>query len=91
VRDFWGVTLTREGIQEGLTEIFHDIFDDDTIVLHRELTAKQVEGWDSLTNVRLLLTAERKFGIRISAAEAGQLKNVGELMDLLQAKLGKHT
>lgn len=85
-----GGTLTKNGIEEGLAEIFHDIFDDETLVVHRDLTASQVEGWDSLTHVRLLLTAERKFGVRISAAEAGQLKTVGDLMDLLQAKLEKH-
>lgn len=85
-----GAALTKNGIQEGLTEIFHDIFDDETLVVHRDLTASQVEGWDSLTHVRLLLTAERKFGVRISAAEAGQLQSVGHLMDLLQEKLDKH-
>jgi len=81
--------LNENGIQEGLTGIFQDIFDDDTLVLCRDLTAKQVQGWDSLTHVRLLLTVERKFGVRFSAAEAGQLSNVGDLLDLLQAKLEK--
>ena len=77
-------------INEGLTEVFHDVFSNESIVLHRDLTAKQVDGWDSLTHVRLLLTAERKFGVTISAAEAGQLKTVGDLMDLLGKKLGEH-
>jgi acyl carrier protein len=77
-------------IQQDLTQIFHDVFTDDSIVLHRDLTANQVEGWDSLTHVRLVLTAERKFGVRISAAEAGQLKTVGDLLDLLRAKVGEH-
>ena len=85
-----GAALIKNGIEEGLAEIFRDIFDDEALVLHRDLTASQVQGWDSLTHVRLLLTAERKFGVRISAAEAGQLKNVGDLMDLLQVKLDKH-
>ena len=76
-------------IETGLEEIFHDVFEDDTLVVHRDLTASQVEGWDSLTHVRLLLTAERKFGVRISAAEAGQLKRVGDLIDLLYAKIEK--
>jgi acyl carrier protein len=75
-------------IQEQLTEIFHDVFDDDGIVVTRDLTAKQVEGWDSLTHIRLLLTAERKFGVKISAVEAGKLKTVGDLIDLLRAKVG---
>jgi acyl carrier protein len=77
----------KDRIEASLTEIFHDVFEDDALVVHRELTAKQVEGWDSLTHIRLLLTAERKFGISISAAEAGQLKKVGDLIDLLHAKI----
>jgi acyl carrier protein len=79
----------EDRIETGLTEIFQEVFEDDTLVVHRDLTARQVEGWDSLTHVRLLLTAERKFGVRISAAEAGQLKKVGDLMDLLNAKIEK--
>jgi len=79
----------KDRIEAGLTEIFRDVFEDDTLVVHRDLTARQVEGWDSLTHVRLLLTAERKFGVRISAAEAGQLKRVGDLLDLLHAKIEK--
>jgi acyl carrier protein len=78
-------------IKQDLTQVFHDVFADDTIVLHRELSADQVEGWDSLTHVRLLLTAERKFGVRITAAEAGQLNTVGDLIDLLQTKVNKTT
>jgi acyl carrier protein len=77
-------------IQEDLTQIFHNVFMDSSIVVHRDLTANQVEGWDSLTHVRLLLTAERKFGVRFSAAEAGQLKTVGDLLDLLRSKVGEH-
>ncbi len=74
-------------IQDGLTEVFHNVFGDDSIVVHRGLTASQVDGWDSLTHVRLLLTTERKFGVRISAAESGRLKSVGDLMDLLKTKM----
>jgi acyl carrier protein len=70
-----------------LTQVFRDVFADDSMLLYSELTAKQVPGWDSLTHIRLLLTAERKFGVRITAAEAGQLKTVGDLLSLLDAKV----
>lgn len=76
-----------EQTQAALTKIFHDVFDDDTIVLRPDLTAADVEGWDSLAHVRLLLTVERKMGIRFNAAEAGKLKNVGELLELIDSKL----
>ena len=76
-------------VQEQLTQVFHEVFADDSIVVSRDLTADKVDGWDSLTHVRLLLTAERKFGVKINAVEAGKLKTVGDLLDLLRAKLGK--
>jgi acyl carrier protein len=76
-----------ENTQATLTQVLHDVFDDDTIVLRPELSATDVDGWDSLAHVRLLLTVERKFGIKFNAIEAGKLKNVGELMELIDSKL----
>lgn len=67
-----------EQTQAALTTIFHDVFDDDSIVLRPDLSAADVEDWDSLAHVRLLLTTERKMGIKFDAVEAGNLKNVGE-------------
>jgi len=76
-----------EQTQAALTNIFHDVFDDDTIVLRPGLSAADVDGWDSLAHVRLLLTIERKMGIKFNAVEAGKLKNVGELIELVDSKL----
>lgn len=63
-----------------LTKILRDVFDSDTLVATPELTAPQVEGWDSLGNVRLFLTIEGAFGVRFSAGEMSSIKNVGELV-----------
>lgn len=73
-------------LYEKLTEVFHDVFDDDELVLHPGLTADEVDDWDSLKHVRLILSVERAFGVKFSASEVGHLKNVGELADLLIAK-----
>jgi acyl carrier protein len=70
-----------------LSPIFHDVFDDPTIVVDSELSASRVEGWDSLSHVRLMLTVERTFGVHFSASEIGGLKNVGELVQLLQSRV----
>ena len=70
-----------------LTQVFRDVFDDDDIVLEPHFTAADVSGWDSLKHVRLILNAEKQFGVKISAAEAGRLKNVGDLATLLGAKV----
>lgn len=69
-----------------LTDIFHDVLDNDEIVLAPQLTAKEVDGWDSLAHVRLILTIERAFQISFTASEIGRLKNVGELAGLIEAK-----
>jgi acyl carrier protein len=73
--------LTKElpEIFEELTEILRDVFDNDTVVATPELTAAQVEGWDSLGNVRLFLTIEGAFRVRFSAGEISSIKNVNEL------------
>jgi acyl carrier protein len=67
--------------------IIRNVFFDDSIELRRDSTAHDVPGWDSLSHVRLLLTVEQGFGIRIGASEATRLANIGELVDLIERKL----
>ena len=70
-----------------LAEIFENVFDDDTIQLTPALTAKDVDGWDSLAHIRLMLTVERAFKVKVSTTEIGNLENVGGLVALIKAKL----
>ena len=76
-------------MEHSLTQIFRDVFDDDTNVLRPDLSAKDVDGWDSLTHIRLLLTIEREFHIKFTVSEVGELKNVGGLTELIEAKTAK--
>ncbi len=69
-----------------LTEIFEDVFDEDSIQITPELTAKDVDGWDSLTHIRLILTIEKAFRIRFSTSEIGNLENVGDLVARIKAR-----
>jgi acyl carrier protein len=69
-----------------LTEIFEDVFDDDSIEVTPQLTAKDVDGWDSLNHIRLILTIEKAFKIKFSTSEIGSLENVGGLVALIQAR-----
>jgi acyl carrier protein len=69
-----------------LTEIFENVFDDDSIQLTPELSAKDVDGWDSLTHIRLILTVEKAFKIKFSTSEIGKLENVGGLVALIEAR-----
>ena len=78
---------STDEILASLTEIFQDVLDDDELVLSAATTAQDVENWDSLNHVRLMLTVERKFAVKFSAAEIGRLKNVGDLVALIQSRL----
>lgn len=70
-----------------LTPIFQDVLDNDSIELTRELTAGDVDEWDSLTHVRLIVAVERAFGIKFQSMEIADLKNVGDMVDLIRLKL----
>jgi len=70
-----------------LTAIFRDVFDDDSLQLSPELTAADVLEWDSLNHIRLVVSAERVFGMRFSAAQVSRLKNVGEFAELIGARM----
>jgi acyl carrier protein len=78
--------MSTEAIYAKLTTLFHDVFDDDTIRVTPELTADDVDEWDSLSHIRLVLAVEKQFGLKFSAAEVGRLKNVGEFVALIEAK-----
>lgn len=69
-----------------LTEVFQDVFDDDEIDISRSTTAAEIEAWDSLMHVNLVIATEREFSVRFSSTEVAQLLNVGELVDLIEAK-----
>ena len=69
-----------------LTEIMIEIFNDDNITLTPETTAADVENWDSLNNIRLMAQIESEFEMRFTTFELTGLKNVGELVAILQAR-----
>ncbi|MBV9081559.1 MAG: acyl carrier protein [Acidobacteriaceae bacterium] len=73
-------------IYQKLNGIFRDVFDDDSIAVRPDLTAEDVDEWDSLSHIRLVLTVERAFNVKFSASEIGKLKNVGEFVDLIRSK-----
>jgi acyl carrier protein len=80
---------TIDAVYERLNGIFRDILDDDSIVLRQETTAKDVDGWDSMTNVQLMLTVQREFGVHLSAGQIQALNNVGDLVSVItRARIG---
>lgn len=76
-------------ILEQLTPIFRQVFDDESIVLSRETTADDIDGWDSLSHMNLVVAVELAFKVRFALGELQGLKNVGHLADLVDRKLKK--
>jgi acyl carrier protein len=69
-----------------LTQIFRDIFDDDTIVLSPTTTAADIPEWDSLNHVNITAASEIAFGVSFSSAELEELRNVGDLVSAVRRK-----
>jgi len=79
--------MNEVGIYSQLTNIFHDVFDDDSIIVTPTLSAKDVDGWDSLTHIRLILIVEKAFKVKFTTSEIGKLENVGGLVMLIKSRV----
>jgi acyl carrier protein len=78
--------MTEPELYAGLNEIFRQVLDDDTIDLKPTMTADDVDGWDSMNHIFIVVEIEKRFGIKFQAAEMEELKNVGELAALVREK-----
>lgn len=72
---------------ETLNGIFKMVFDDDSIQVYPEMTANDVDGWDSLSHVNLIIAIETNFGVKFTQKELLKQKNVGDLMADIDRKL----
>ena len=72
-----------------LQDVFRRIFEDDALTISRATAAQDVEAWDSVQNVTLMLEVETEFKVRFSTSEMAYLKNVGDLVDLIEKKQQK--
>lgn len=79
--------MNTEDISNRLTEVFRDVFDDEAIVLSRDTTANDLEDWDSLAQISLLVAIDKEFSIKLDLADIKLLKNVGDIIDLIQIKV----
>ncbi len=73
--------MTREEIYGKLNEVFQDVFDDEDITVNDSTVASDIDGWDSLEHINLIVAVERCFGIKFTMGETTGLKNVGEMVD----------
>lgn len=71
-----------------LKSVFQKVLEENEITITREMTAHDIEKWDSLRHIQLISEVERTFGIKFKLREVVSMKNVGDLIDLIQAKQG---
>ena len=78
--------MEKSEIESRLTPIFRDVFNDDALVVTEGMTAAEVPTWDSLSNINMIIAVEKAFGVKFSIKDVRNLKNVGELLDLIKRR-----
>ncbi len=78
--------MEMERVLNEVENIFRDILDEESLNLTRDTTANDVDGWDSLTHIQLIVAIEKHFKVKFSSKEILSWKNVGELLDSLKAR-----
>jgi len=79
--------VETEEILSDVTNILIKVLDRDSIVLNKETTANDIEEWDSLTHVQLIVAIEKHFNIRFTSTEIQKFRNVGDMCETIEAKL----
>ncbi len=75
--------MDKDNINLQIAEIFKNIFDDDSLLVSRKTTAEHIQSWDSLNHINLMSAIEREFNISFTLSEINEMKNVGEMIDLI--------
>ena len=78
--------MSRNDIYQKLAPVFHEVFDNDNIILSDGLSAEDIDEWDSLSHIRLVVAVEETFLIRFDSSEIVDLENVGQFVDLIRSK-----
>ncbi len=76
--------MIENSVEPELLGVFKDVFNDDDLEVSRATTARDVPGWDSLRHLRLILAVEKRFKVRLPSTKVSNLKNVGDLADLIE-------
>jgi acyl carrier protein len=79
--------MSEEQILVELTTIVEDVLDRPNLKLDRQMSAQDVEGWDSSSNINIIVGVEMKFGVRFRTAELDEISNIGDFTDLIAKKL----
>ena len=81
--------MARGEVYEKLTEIFQAVFDDDTLLISDTTTAEDIEDWDSLEQINLVVAVEKKFDMKFNIEEVNMFRNVGEMVDIIIKRISQ--
>lgn len=73
-------------VMDQLTTIFRDVFQDEELNIAEDMTAADIDDWDSVMHINLILTVEEHFGVRFKSSEVARLQSIGELHNLVVEK-----
>ncbi|MCI6639878.1 MAG: acyl carrier protein [Pygmaiobacter massiliensis] len=76
--------MDKQQIFDAVSEIFRTVFDDEELVISRETTSEDIEDWDSLEQINLLVAMEKRFSIKFKLEDVKNLSNVGDMLDLIE-------
>lgn len=79
---------TEEEILNNLQSIFRTVFDDDTLIINSQTNSEDIEDWDSLEQINLLVAIEKFFNIKFDVSEISNLLVVGDMVNLIKRKVG---
>lgn len=77
-------------IYRQLTDLFHELFADDSIVLTPKTTANDIDGWDSFNHISVIVAVETRFGVKMTTSEIEHLANVGALVAAIESKFARN-
>lgn len=75
--------MSREEVFERVTDIFRDVFDDDELVISDSTNSEDIEDWDSLEHIQLVVGMEKEFKVKFDIKTVNSLENVGQMVDLI--------
>ena len=79
--------MTREEIMIKVNEIFRDVFDDEDLIITDNTNSDDIEDWDSLEHISLIISMEKEFDMKFDIKEVNKLENVGQMVDMIKSKM----
>ena len=79
--------MSRDEIMQKVTEIFRDVFDDENLIILDSTNSDDIEDWDSLEHISLIISMEKEFNMKFDIKEVNKLENVGQMVDMIRDKM----